>query len=37
MTYVAAAYLITIGILGLYAATIWLRQRAISRLREDPR
>lgn len=37
MTYVAAAYLVTVGILALYALTIWLRGRELRRLRGDHR
>lgn len=31
MTYVAAAYLVTLGILGAYALSLWLRQRSLRR------
>lgn len=31
MTYVAAAYLATALVLGLYALSLWLRQRALRR------
>jgi hypothetical protein len=37
MTYVAAAYLVTVAILVMYAATIWLRQRQIRRRHGDVR
>lgn|GEM_PF-5169838 len=31
MIYVAAAYLVTLAVLGLYAGSIWLRQRELKR------
>ena len=37
MTYVAAAYIVTAGILGAYAVSIWLRQRALRPPRGDGR
>lgn len=31
MIYVAAAYLVTLAVLALYAGSIWLRQRQLNR------
>ena len=37
MTYVAAAYLITLAVLALYAGTLWMRQRELTRSSGDRR
>ena len=37
MTYVAAAYLITLAVLALYAGTLWMRQRELMRSSRDRR
>jgi hypothetical protein len=37
VTYVAAAYLITLAVLAVYAGTLWVRQRELMRSSRDRR